>query len=127
MAKRRHQSIDDVQKFTGASPKSKPLHRRVLALAAVRHDKISPLLSAQEKAQSDVTKAGRIQTRNWVTDCIQKEQDGEPFILRDEERSSGKCLTDGEWENHLLLEEPRQLCVWAGHTEVVGELLHLQQ
>ena len=26
-------------------------------------------------------------------------------MLRDEEICSGKCWTDGEWENHLLLEE----------------------
>ena len=34
---------------------------------------------------------------------LENEWDGEPAILRDEERCSGECLTDGEWKNHLLL------------------------
>ena len=44
---------------------------------------------------------------------LQNEQGGEPAVVRDEERFSGECLTDGEWKNHLLLEEPTESMLYA--------------
>ena len=55
MAKRSHPFIDEASKFTGASSKSKPEGKRVLALAAVGDEKSSPLISAQQKTPSDDT------------------------------------------------------------------------
>ena len=40
--------------YAGASSKSKPVGKRVLALVAVRHEKSLPLIMAQEETQSDV-------------------------------------------------------------------------
>ena len=55
MAKRSHPFFfDGASKFTGASSKSKLVGKRVVALAAVRHQKRSPFIRAQEKTQSDV-------------------------------------------------------------------------
>ena len=54
MAKRSGPFTDEASNDTGASSKSKPESKRVLALASVRHEKSSPLISAQEKTQSDV-------------------------------------------------------------------------
>ena len=54
MAKRICQSIDDVRKFIGASSTSKLVGKRVLALAAERHEMSSPFIAAQEKTRSDV-------------------------------------------------------------------------
>ena len=46
--------MDEASKFSGASSKSNPLGKRVLALAAVRLEKSSLLILAQEKTQFDV-------------------------------------------------------------------------
>ena len=46
--------IDDVSKFIGASSKSRVVGQRVLALAAARHEKSSPLSVAEGRTQSDV-------------------------------------------------------------------------
>ena len=54
MAKRSHPFADEASKFIGASSNLEPVGKRVLALAAVRHDRSSPLIIAQEKTQSDV-------------------------------------------------------------------------
>ena len=54
MAKRSHPFTDEASKYSGASSMSKPEGKRVLALASVRHTKSSPLISAQEKTQSDI-------------------------------------------------------------------------
>ena len=54
MAKRSRPFTDEASKHTGASSQSKPVGKRVLALAAVRQEKSSPLISAQEKTQPDV-------------------------------------------------------------------------
>ena len=57
---------------------------------------------------------------------LKNEQDGEAVMLRDEETCSGKCWTDGEWENHLLLEEPiggmltAKLHVFSGSVFCIG-------
>ena len=48
------QFTDEASKRRGASSKSKPERTRVLALAAVPHQKSSPLISAQERTRSDV-------------------------------------------------------------------------
>ena len=53
MAKRSRPSADEASKCKGALSKSKPAGKIVLALAAVRHEKSSPLISAQEKTQSN--------------------------------------------------------------------------
>ena len=45
---------DEASKFADASSESKPEGKRVLALSAVRHQKNSPLIRAQEKTRSDV-------------------------------------------------------------------------
>ena len=45
---------DEASKYTSASSKSKPVSKRVLSLAAVRHEKSSPLISVQEQTQPDV-------------------------------------------------------------------------
>ena len=47
MAKGSRPFTDEASKYTGAC-------KRVLTLASVRHQKSSPLISAQEKTQSDV-------------------------------------------------------------------------
>ena len=44
MAKRSHPFTDEASKYQGASSKSKPVGKRVLALAAVRHGQSSPLI-----------------------------------------------------------------------------------
>ena len=54
MAKRSHPFVGKASKFSGALSKSKPVGKRVLALAAVRHQMSSPLISAQEKTQFNV-------------------------------------------------------------------------
>ena len=54
LAQRRRHSVDEFSKFEGASSKSIPEGKRALALAAAPHQKSSPLISAQEKSQSDV-------------------------------------------------------------------------
>ena len=54
MVKRTHPFDDDASKYSGASSKSKPVGKRGLALAAVRHDKSSLMIIVQEKTQSDV-------------------------------------------------------------------------
>ena len=51
---RSYQSKDYVQMFIGASSKSKPKNKRVHVLAAVPHDKSSPLSTAQEETHCDV-------------------------------------------------------------------------
>ena len=43
MAKRSHPSADEASKFPGASSKSKPVGKRILALAAGRHDESRPV------------------------------------------------------------------------------------
>ena len=48
-AKRSHPFTDEASKYTHAASESKPVGKRVPALAAVRHAKSSPLFSAQEK------------------------------------------------------------------------------
>ena len=37
---------------------------------------------------------------------VEDEQDGEPVLMRDEEQYSEDHLTDGEWKQHILFEEP---------------------
>ena len=69
MAKRSRPFTDEASKYTGAPSKSKPVGKRVLTLAAVRHEKSSLLISAQEK-RSPMSKARRIQFRHRATDCI---------------------------------------------------------
>ena len=64
MAKRSCPSADEASKFTGTSSKSMPESKRVHALAAVRHDKSSPVISAQEKTQSDVK--GQVKSKRQV-------------------------------------------------------------
>ena len=54
MVERCRPFTDEASKYTGASSKSKPVGKKVLALAAVRHEKSSPLISAEEKTRSDV-------------------------------------------------------------------------
>ena len=54
MAKRSRPCTEEASKYTGASSQSKPEGKRVLALGAVRHRKSSPLITVQEKTQSDV-------------------------------------------------------------------------
>ena len=54
MATRSHHSVDGLLKFEGASSNPVPEGQRAFALAAVRHQKSSPLISAQEKTHTDV-------------------------------------------------------------------------
>ena len=54
MAKRSRPFTDEPSKHTGALRQSKPEGKRVLALPSVRHQKSSPVISAQEKTQSGV-------------------------------------------------------------------------
>ena len=54
VVKRSRPFTDEASKHTGPSSKSKPEGKRVLALAAVRREKSSPLIPAQETTQSDV-------------------------------------------------------------------------
>ena len=54
MTKRTHPFTDEASKYTVARSKSKQEGKRVLGPAAVRHEKSSPLIPAQEKTQSDV-------------------------------------------------------------------------
>ena len=55
MAKRSHPSTDEASKFTGASSKSQPVGKRILALAAVRHHKeLTVEHSSKKKTQSGV-------------------------------------------------------------------------
>ena len=54
MVKRSHPFVGKASKVSGALSKSKPVGKRVLARAAVRHQMSSPLISAQEKTQFNV-------------------------------------------------------------------------
>ena len=54
MAKRNRHSVDEVSKFECASSTSVPEGKRAFALAAVRNQRSSLLIPAQEKTQSDV-------------------------------------------------------------------------
>ena len=59
MAKRSRHSRDQDSRVSGASSKPNQEGNRALALAAVRHQKGSPLISAQEMTQSDVPRQER--------------------------------------------------------------------
>ena len=59
MTKRSRHSRDQDSRVSGASSKPNPEGNRALALAAVRHQKSSPLISAQEMTQSDVPRQER--------------------------------------------------------------------
>ena len=48
--------------------------------------------------------AGYSEHPDWQSS--EHEQDEDPVILRDEETIPRKGLADGEWNHHLLLEEP---------------------
>ena len=87
--KRSHTFNDEASNYTGASSQSKREGKRVLALVAVRHQKKSPSISAQEKDAirshrlgesrsgigrpvangSTVQKKRKLQDRHRVTDC----------------------------------------------------------
>ena len=53
-ANRSRDSTDEVSKVRGESSRPNPEENRAFALAAVRHQKSSKLISGQEKTQSDV-------------------------------------------------------------------------
>ena len=74
--------------------------KRVLALASVRHDKSSPLISAQER-RNPMSKA-RILAVHWVTECISQVPPGihEP---QNKNRQIWKLLLDGNRENSSTL------------------------
>ena len=59
MATRSRHSRDQDSKVSVTSSKPNPEGNRALALAAVRHHKSSPLISAQEMTQSDVPRQER--------------------------------------------------------------------
>ena len=50
-----HPFTHEASNYSGASSKSKPVGKKGSVLAAVRHERSSPLISGQEKTQSDVT------------------------------------------------------------------------
>ena len=54
MAKSTRPLTVEASNYAGESSKSEPDGKAVLVLAAVRHQQISPLISAQEKTRSDV-------------------------------------------------------------------------
>ena len=56
VAKRGHPFTDEASKYTGASSKSNPAGKRVLALAAVRHDESSPSIMLK-KTRNPTSKA----------------------------------------------------------------------
>ena len=77
MVKRSDAFTDETSKDTGASSKSKPVGKRVRALAAVRRERSSPLIIVQEKTQSDVegqvTGSGSVTCGRFVLDDAKKE------------------------------------------------------
>ena len=73
MARKSRPFTDEASKYTGASSKSMPVGWRVLALAAVRHEKSSPSISDQEKEQSDV-KVHVNRSQASTTDCISHQE-----------------------------------------------------
>ena len=70
-ANRSHHPTDEATILERASSKSIPEGQRAFVLAAVRHQKSSPLSPAQEKKKRNPTSmARRTQARQRATDCI---------------------------------------------------------
>ena len=100
MAKRSRPSVDEVSKGRGPSSNAHPKGSRAFALAAVRHQKSSPLISAQEKTQSDVPsqeEPGQASGDRMHSPCTTRNPGG-----RARSRQDGMNIIGcGEWSSRL--------------------------
>ena len=114
-AKRSRHSFDEVSKFEGASSTSVPGGKRAYALAAVRHQKSAPRVSAQGQTQSDVNGQENPGQGVGATICI-SQVPTEIQKSRNQKRQHGMCafvFRKGSSRKHRLHQDATSLKILA--------------